>query len=328
MASSDHPPARPAAAIKFIRAHDRFIAVTLHRSSSSASVPGDFLTWLEQCCVSLCHEIHAALPYLRLFQYPSILAPAGAPDANPQTLRYLIGVARQQISDCQLQHDDEDRQLDADEDDATLSTRLTCGLQAFLKQLRLHPVFLKTAGLWLNARYVTQADLGAPESFVDHSPNPSASASSSDKQQQQQQQALPATALSAIGAALRIAPEPTSPPAIVPHSSLQPTAQPSAPPSAAKAKLRPVSDVLDRLRWDESLGGTAAYAVGYRDRFDGVLELSLERWVAESTAEDWIPLHRVSYVKRRRDGALVWWREGRVDLVFGSGNGTGSEAGC
>ncbi|KAL1636297.1 hypothetical protein SLS56_001277 [Neofusicoccum ribis] len=258
-----------------------------------------------------------------------IYASSSAPDANPQTLRYLIGVARQQISDCQLQHDDEDRQPDADEDDATLSTRLTCGLQAFLKQLRLHPVFLKTAGLWLNARYVTQADLGAPESFVDHSPNPSASASSSDKQQQQQhQQALPATALSAIGAALRIAPEPTSPPAIVPHSSLQPTAQPSAPPSAAKAKLRPVSDVLDRLRWDESLGGTAAYAVGYRDRFDGVLELSLERWVAESTAEDWIPLHRVSYVKRRRDGVLVWWREGRVDLVFGSGNGTGSEAGC
>lgn len=254
-------------------------------------------------------------------QHPSILVPAGAPGPNPQTFRYLIGAAQQQPSDSQLHHDDDEQQ--PNEDAAALATRLTCGLQAFLKQLRLHPIFLKTTGLWLNARYVTRTDLGAPENLIDHSP---ADTNSNKAIDQQLQQPLPSTALSAIGAALRIAPEPDSP-TIVPHSSLQPTT-PSSPSSSSKPKpkLRPVSDVLDRLRWDDSLGGTAAYAVGYRDRFDGVLELSLERWVAESTAEDWIPLHRVSYVKRRADGALVWWREGRVDLVFGSGNGDGGRA--
>ncbi|OJD40443.1 uncharacterized protein BKCO1_1000292 [Diplodia corticola] len=299
-----------------------------------------------RACIS---QIHAALPQLRLLQHPSVLAPADPPTLNPQPLRYLVGVARQQAPDPQSQqqppgeHDEKDGQRHGD--DATLPTRLTCGLQAFLKQLRIHPVFSRTSGLWLNARYITRADLGAVDSLASYSPPASAHGNSSDgsvgnvRQQHQHQQtpALPESALSAIGAALRIAPEPSAVPTIVPHSSLQPTAQHSASLAAAaaaapgsssgsKAKLRPVSDVLDRLRWDDGLGGTAAYAVGYRDRFDGVLELSLDRWVAESTAEDWIPLHRVSYVKRRRDGVLVWWREGRVDLVFGSGNGAVSDA--
>ncbi|KAL1652069.1 hypothetical protein SLS58_000193 [Diplodia intermedia] len=249
---------------------------------------------------------------------------------NPQTLRYLIGVARQHAPDSQPQQLPGGHDGQPDDGDATLSTRLTCGLQAFLKQLRIHPVFSKTSGLWLNVRYVTRADLGAAENLASHSPPASANDDGSAGHQHAQTPVLPASALSAIGTALRIAPEPSAAPAIVPHSSLQPTAQQSASfaagSSGPRAKLRPVSDVLDRLRWDDSLGGTAAYAVGYRDRFDGVLELSLDHWVAESTAEDWIPLHRVSYVKRRRDGVLVWWREGRVDLIFGSGNGAASDA--
>ncbi|KAK7702487.1 hypothetical protein SLS57_011357 [Botryosphaeria dothidea] len=314
MASPNEPPTGSVHPLASTLSYEHFLVITLHSSSSSASVSADFLTWL---------EIHAVIPYLRLFQHPSILAPAGP--HNPQTLRCVVGVARQQEPDSQSQQYG-DGGLERDKDDATRSTRLTCGLQAFLKQLRLHPRFLETSGLWLNARYVTRADLGDPESFVEFT---SAKASNEDiarAPDQQHESPLPVTALSAIGAALRIAPEPNSPPAIVPHSTLQPTAQDSVPSAAgvsrSKAKLRPVADVLDRLRWDESLGGTAAYVVGYRDRFDGVLELSLDRWVAESTAEEWIPLHRVSYVKRHRDGTLVWWREGRLDLIFGSGSGT------
>ncbi|CAL8141786.1 unnamed protein product [Orchesella dallaii] len=118
-----------------------------------------------------------------------------------------------------------------------------------------------------------------------------------------------------------------------------------------KPKLRTSKDVYDRLKWDpssitiksakpgESLDLSSIY-VGYKDRFLGMCELSLDNFEPGGD----IPFHRVYYfrtggppvepfigndgeVKVREDnipeGAVfIWDRESRIDLIFKSGNST------
>lgn len=91
-----------------------------------------------------------------------------------------------------------------------------------------------------------------------------------------------------------------------------------------KAKLRPASDILSRLRWDPSLSHEL-YTIGYLDRFAGVKEIPLEAWKGDSSEEDFVPGHRILWFRREDDGVLVWERERRVDLIFGSGNGKAGE---
>lgn len=104
--------------------------------------------------------------------------------------------------------------------------------------------------------------------------------------------------------------------------SLRSVPQAGSPISAegARSKLRPASDVLSRLRWDPQLS-PSDYIVGYEDRFLGAQEMSLEKWKSESTDDEFVPLHRVLYFKKRIDGDVVWDRRSRIDKVFGSGVG-------
>lgn len=94
----------------------------------------------------------------------------------------------------------------------------------------------------------------------------------------------------------------------------------------SRTKLRPASDVLNRLRWDPSLD-PSDYIIGYEDRFLGAKETGLEKWKTEQTDEEFIPQHRILYFKRKGgDGGaadIVWERATRIDKVFGSGLGTG-----
>ncbi|KAJ4351003.1 hypothetical protein N0V95_004237 [Ascochyta clinopodiicola] len=94
-------------------------------------------------------------------------------------------------------------------------------------------------------------------------------------------------------------------------------------------KLRPASDVLNRLRWDPNLD-PADYIIGYEDRFLGARETSLEKWKTEQTDEEFIPQHRILYFRRKFNdegdgrGELVWERATRIDKVFGSGASSGA----
>jgi uncharacterized protein (UPF0248 family) len=92
---------------------------------------------------------------------------------------------------------------------------------------------------------------------------------------------------------------------------------------SVKSKLRPASDVLNRLRWDPHLN-SEEYIVGYEDRFLGALEIDLESWKSESTDEEFVPLHRILYFKRKVGGEIIWDRKKRLDKVFGSGIGEAS----
>lgn len=89
-----------------------------------------------------------------------------------------------------------------------------------------------------------------------------------------------------------------------------------------KAKLRPAHDIINRIKWDSELD-IHDYVIGYEDRFLGVMQMGLEKWIGhrkDETDEEWVPLHRVVWVKRVSDGgAVVWDRERRIDTIFGSG---------
>ncbi len=105
--------------------------------------------------------------------------------------------------------------------------------------------------------------------------------------------------------------------------------KPTSTPLSA-TKLRPASDVLNRLRWDPSLD-PSDYIIGYEDRFLGAKETSLERWKTEQTDEEFIPQHRILYFKKKGEsevgsaGAeIVWERATRIDKVFWSGASAGA----
>jgi uncharacterized protein (UPF0248 family) len=100
------------------------------------------------------------------------------------------------------------------------------------------------------------------------------------------------------------------------------------PKPVSTSKLRPASDVLNRLRWDPNFD-PADYIIGYEDRFLGARETSLEKWKTEQTDEEFIPQHRILYFKKRSGndgkGEVMWERITRIDRIFGSGAGAGGE---
>jgi uncharacterized protein (UPF0248 family) len=96
--------------------------------------------------------------------------------------------------------------------------------------------------------------------------------------------------------------------------------------SSSTGKLRPATDVLNRLLWDPSTSSQKDnFLIGYEDRFVGIKECKLTEWKSHREVEDesFIPMHRVVYFRRISDGVVVWdkRKEKRVDLVFRSGGG-------
>ncbi|WP_344504652.1 RNA repair domain-containing protein [Dactylosporangium maewongense] len=79
------------------------------------------------------------------------------------------------------------------------------------------------------------------------------------------------------------------------------------------AGLRPVQDVVSRIRFDATLDATR-FVVGYEERGAGVRETPLSLFVAGGD----VPWHRVRYVKA--GNRVVWDRQARIDLVFGTGD--------
>ncbi|KAF2742084.1 hypothetical protein M011DRAFT_294760 [Sporormia fimetaria CBS 119925] len=100
----------------------------------------------------------------------------------------------------------------------------------------------------------------------------------------------------------------------------QPHNAKSVPNNIPKSKLRPASDVLSRLRWDPSLD-PSDYIVGYEDRFLGPKEMPLDRWKSDVSEDEFIPMHRVLWFRRKGNGEVVWDRRARNDKVFGRGVG-------
>jgi uncharacterized protein (UPF0248 family) len=108
-----------------------------------------------------------------------------------------------------------------------------------------------------------------------------------------------------------------------PKRQSSPTAQSTEIPTVLNTpqpnrKLRPVHDILHRLRWDPkyaSQDGTLdlhaddnglparSFLIEYKDRFDGIMDMPFEEWLKcrEVTSDEFVPMHRIVRVCEVRE---------------------------
>lgn len=94
---------------------------------------------------------------------------------------------------------------------------------------------------------------------------------------------------------------------------------------SAMPKLRSAHDIMNRIRHDLSLQ-ISDHIIGYEDRHVGTMWKGVEEWLSTTEEDDFIPMHRIKYFKRKSDGHIVWDREKRIDEIFKSGVSGGAEA--
>jgi uncharacterized protein (UPF0248 family) len=89
--------------------------------------------------------------------------------------------------------------------------------------------------------------------------------------------------------------------------------------SKSTNKLRPASDVLNRLRY----GGEYdidEFVVGYKDRHSSrLMEKPAVQWAKDTTDEEFIPEHRIEYFKRystEGNEEILWDKSARLDKIF------------
>ncbi|KAJ5359655.1 uncharacterized protein N7496_012068 [Penicillium cataractarum] len=74
-----------------------------------------------------------------------------------------------------------------------------------------------------------------------------------------------------------------------------------SPPQSGENRLRPAgaigqTDIINRINWDSKFSRDD-YIIGFVDRFEGQLEVSMNSWKKETTDEEFIPQHRVLYIR-------------------------------
>jgi len=83
-------------------------------------------------------------------------------------------------------------------------------------------------------------------------------------------------------------------------------------------RFRTAAEVYNRLKFDDSWD-IDEFVLGYVDRHnDKTLEKPAVDWVRETTAEEFIPEHRIEYFKRvtNEGGEFMWHKSKRLDRIF------------
>ncbi|KGO74884.1 Macrophage migration inhibitory factor [Penicillium italicum] len=77
-----------------------------------------------------------------------------------------------------------------------------------------------------------------------------------------------------------------------PQKRDQRSVSPEYDPKAGENRLRPAGDIINRITWDSAFE-RSNYVIGFVDRFEGQLEVTMGSWKKETTDEEFIPQHRV-----------------------------------
>lgn len=89
-------------------------------------------------------------------------------------------------------------------------------------------------------------------------------------------------------------------------------------------RFRTAAEVLSRLKFDQQYD-LDEFVIGYMDRIkDKILEKPAADWDRETTAEEFIPEHRIEYFKRydvnaEERGEILWQKSTKVDRIFRKG---------
>ncbi|KAF2730474.1 hypothetical protein EJ04DRAFT_500507 [Polyplosphaeria fusca] len=277
---------------EYLRSQENYIKVNIQYWGKSLAKGKGLVGWVESRCLLLVVEIHKALSQLEVRIWPARFTENDTNiSGNDYQGCYLIGLSRTE----------ESTQVPSREDRVAARQALDKCIERFQTQLQADEKYYDPSYCWIGIDLVKPSDVKSlrlddrewGDDTADLEPD-------SDDEDDNETEDLD---------------EPVDTPTVrKPVRSASPKS--TAPVSGTK--LRPASDVLNRLRWDPNLE-SGNFIVGYEDRFLGAKETSLERWKTEQTDDEFIPQHRILYFKRKEDGVIVWERRTRVDLVFGSG---------
>ena len=296
----------------FKASYANFVKIELHYWGPSASRRVKFLSWVESRCALLLVDIGRKLPKVHARIWPARFRPT-LNDAATATTKESREVAPQDYQGCYLVG------LGKPTEHLILSkvkmaeSALFTAMQDFAAQIRSDEKYYDPQTTWVdvsltNREQVMELELdegaGAAKMFAE---------GDDDESEDELDDLEDANEANLIGSD-------SEPPLHKADAVLRsPTRRGgSASPCQPCAKLRPAADVLNRLRWDSALD-SADYLIGWEDRFVGVRETPLLAWKLETTDEEFVPLHRVLYFRRKSDGGKVWDREARVDTLFHSG---------
>ncbi|KAG9191757.1 hypothetical protein G6011_10491 [Alternaria panax] len=294
-------PDLPRGVADFLHAYNNFVKVDIQFWGRTLAKGKSLVGWVESRCISLVIDIHKAIPNSEVQIWPARFVNGVSKDVGDGKDYqgcYLIGLSRAEKAASAISVEEKQMAKQA----------LDKVLDRFLTQLRTDEKNFDSSTSWIDASLVrssevkdlmlddrewgiyaaeTDSDSDDEEDVVDDD--------FEDADETRPQRAIPQR------------PKPTSTP-------------------LSSTKLRPASDVLNRLRWDPSLD-PSDYIIGYEDRFLGAKETGLEKWKTEQTDEEFIPQHRILYFKKKGSengsGDVVWERATRIDKIFGSGLGNG-----
>ena len=305
-------------ASQFLASFTSFIKLDVHYWGMSAGKGAALLGWLESRCALLLVDLGRKLPSLhariwptRFSQIQTDKSANAGDDAEEEHQRnyqgcYLIGLAKATDNT-------------AATDSKSAQSALYTAMNKFREQIRGDEKHFDPTKMWIDVELVSGARIRglvpderiwAQIEFVDGEEDDSEDDAEVEEDELHQELGqLPEGLLDANVAPFTL-------------SNRQKSRHSGATAGQPRAKLRPASDVLHRLRWDPELD-SADYVIGYEDRFLGVREMALAKWKTEQTDLEFIPQHRIVYFRRKGDGVKVWDRERRIDEMFGSGIGAG-----
>ncbi|KAF2277554.1 uncharacterized protein EI97DRAFT_449642 [Westerdykella ornata] len=273
---------------EFLGSHDGYAQISMQYWGRSLSRDKGLIGWVESRSLLLVVDIHKALPDIEVRIWPSRLSNRGP--ENTETGYegcFVIGISWKSYAT-------KDRRLQ-------LFESLQKAFSRFLDTIRGEEKNYDRNTCWVDISLVSPAQVKdlRPESTDWGDYVADADLDSDDEEDD-------------IGNSNEDSHQPT-----IPYVPIRP---PRTSAVEVKSKLRPASDVLNRLRWDPGCN-PGAFIVGYEDRFVGAKEMDLERWKSESTHDEFVPMHRILYFRRKADGVVVWDRNARLDRIFGSGIG-------
>jgi poly(A) polymerase Pap1/uncharacterized protein (UPF0248 family)/endonuclease/exonuclease/phosphatase family metal-dependent hydrolase len=292
----DHSSA-DAGAADFLAAYESYVKIDIQYWGRALHKGRGLVGWVESRCISLVVDIHKALPTLTVRIWPARFASTDAGDTETYYHGcYLIGLSRN------------DDNVASKEDRAHARLTVEKTFERFLTQVQADEKYFDQSSCWIGASLARPLEV---KDLTLDNREWGDDVLEIELYSEEEEELI----------------DPDEEAAFAPPSRKLPirnAASPSTQAPVSTSKLRPSSDVLNRLRWDPSLD-PSDYIVGYEDRFLGAKETGLEKWKTEQTDDEFIPQHRILYFKKKGDGGgeIVWERATRIDRVFGSGVGDG-----
>ncbi|KAH0536557.1 hypothetical protein FGG08_006587 [Glutinoglossum americanum] len=286
----------PSGAHDFHKSYSSYIKIDVQYWGASLAKGSALVGWLESRCVLLLVDLNRKLPDIHARIWPARFTNKDTTDSDkdPKDYHgcYLIGLAKTEKAGGNAPS----AAAESSDRKKLAQGALRQILEQFTERIHGDEKYFDAKTSWVEVSHIKQADLGGLSldtrewGFFIHEDTEPPSDSDADE----------------------------------PPEELPPGANPapSPKPRSSSKKLRPAHDILHRILWDPSLD-PSDHLIGYIDRFSGTKEMPVERWKTEKTDEEFVPMHRVVYFRRRSDGVRVWDREGRLDAVFGSGGGGG-----